>query len=88
MVRELNTDYLIPIASMLPSYRMGPLGDGPKIGCETCHKGMFKPLNGVSPLTDYMALSGVGKVPGGVPTPPEEPSAEAEPEKPALQARK
>jgi photosynthetic reaction center cytochrome c subunit len=89
MVRELNTDYLIPLASMLPSHRMGPLGDGPKIGCETCHKGTFKPLNGVSPLTDYMALSGVGKVPGGVPTPAEEPAAEAEPAKKAvLQARK
>ncbi len=85
MVRELNTDFLIPLAPTLPSHRMGPLGDGPKIGCETCHKGTFKPLNGVSPLTDYMALAGVGKVPAGVPTPPEE---EPAPQVSALQVRK
>lgn len=83
MVREINTEFVIPLASMLPSHRMGPLGDGPKVGCETCHKGTFKPLNGVSPLTDYMALSGIGKVPPGVPTP-----AEPEAETPGPQARR
>lgn len=72
LVRDLNTDYLIPLAPTFPPNRLGPHGDGPKIGCATCHKGTFKPLNGVSPLVDYQALAGVGKVPGGTPSEPEE----------------
>lgn len=71
MVRELNTDFLIPLTPVFPANRLGPHGDAPKVGCATCHKGTFKPLNGVSPLPDYMALAGAGKVPAGVPTPPE-----------------
>jgi photosynthetic reaction center cytochrome c subunit len=87
MVRMLNTEYLIPLEPMFPPNRLGPHGDGPKIGCMTCHKGSFKPLNGVSPLTDYMALSGVGKVPAGIPTPPE-PAQPAAPAAAATQAKK
>jgi hypothetical protein len=75
MVRELNADYLIPLTPVFPSHRLGPYGDAPKVGCATCHKGTFKPLNGVSPLPDYMLLAGAGKVPAGVPTPPEEPAS-------------
>ncbi len=71
LVRELNTQYLIPLTPLFPDFRLGPHGDAPKVGCATCHKGVFKPLNGVSPLQDYMALAGVGKVPAGTPTPPE-----------------
>ncbi|MEI7464747.1 MAG: photosynthetic reaction center cytochrome PufC [Burkholderiales bacterium] len=73
LVRELNSDYLIPLTSTFPDYRLGPHGDAPKVGCATCHKGTFKPLNGVSPLPDYLALSGVGKVPAGTPSEPEPP---------------
>jgi photosynthetic reaction center cytochrome c subunit len=87
MVRMLNTEYLIPLEPMFPPNRLGPHGDGPKIDCMTCHKGSFKPLNGVSPLTDYMALSGVGKVPAGIPTPPE-PAQPAAPAAAATQAKK
>jgi hypothetical protein len=36
-------------------------------------------LNGISPLTDYLALSGVGKVPAGTPTPPEAPASSPSP---------
>jgi photosynthetic reaction center cytochrome c subunit len=82
MVRELNTDFLIPLTPVFPDYRLGPHGDAPKIGCATCHKGTFKPLNGVSPLPDYMLLAGEGKVPAGVPTPPDAP-ASAPPAAPA-----
>lgn len=71
LVRELNTDFLIPLTSTFPANRLGPHGDAPKVGCATCHKGTFKPLNGVSSLTDYLALSGVGKVPPGTPSEPE-----------------
>lgn len=74
MVRELNEQFLIPLTPVFPRERLGPHGDAPKVGCATCHKGTFKPLNGVSPLADYPLLSGVGKVPAGVPTPAEEPA--------------
>jgi len=77
MVRELNSDFLFPLTPVFPGYRLGPHGDAPKVGCATCHKGTFKPLNGVSPLPDYLALSGVGKVPGGTPSEPEPPPAPA-----------
>jgi photosynthetic reaction center cytochrome c subunit len=78
LVRQLNTEYLTPLEPVFPPNRLGPHGDGPKIGCATCHKGTFKPLNGVSPLVpDYLALQGVGKVPAGVPTPPEPPAPAA-----------
>ena len=75
MVRELNSDYLTPLTPVFPAHRLGPHGDAPKVGCATCHKGTFKPLNGVSPLPDYPLLAGAGKVPGGTPTPPEPPPA-------------
>jgi photosynthetic reaction center cytochrome c subunit len=58
LVRDLNASYLMPLESTLPAYRMGPLGDGPKVGCATCHKGTFKPLNGVSMLPDFPELIG------------------------------
>jgi photosynthetic reaction center cytochrome c subunit len=56
MVRELNTNFLIPVAAQLPAYRMGPLGDGPKLACPSCHKGSFKPLAGISMKKDYEEL--------------------------------
>jgi photosynthetic reaction center cytochrome c subunit len=74
MVRALNTNYLIPLTPTFPAYRLGPTGDGPKIGCMTCHKGTYKPLYGVSPLKDYRILEGVGKVPMQT-EPPEAPAS-------------
>jgi photosynthetic reaction center cytochrome c subunit len=59
MVRAINKDHLNPIASLLPPNRLGPQGDGPKVGCETCHKGSYKPLFGVSMLGDFPELGGV-----------------------------
>ncbi len=82
LVRELNTDFLIPLTSTFPSYRLGLHGDAPKVGCATCHKGTFKPLNGVSPLPDYLALAGVGKVPAGTPSEPAAPPPATAPKKP------
>jgi photosynthetic reaction center cytochrome c subunit len=82
LVRELNTDFLIPLTPIFPSYRLGLHGDGPKVGCATCHKGVFKPLNGVSPLPDYLALAGVGRVPAGTPSEPAPPPPAAAPKKP------
>jgi photosynthetic reaction center cytochrome c subunit len=56
MVRELNTNVLIPIAPLLPDYRIGAAGDSPKVGCLTCHKGAYKPMYGVSMRADYPEL--------------------------------
>jgi len=58
MVRDLNTNYLDGLASTLPANRHGPLGDGPKLDCATCHQGVYKPLFGVSMLKDYPELAG------------------------------
>jgi photosynthetic reaction center cytochrome c subunit len=57
MARDLNRDYLTPLAPVLPANRLGPLGDPAKIACGTCHKGVFKPLYGVSMLKDYPELA-------------------------------
>jgi Photosynthetic reaction centre cytochrome C subunit len=59
MVRDLNTSYLIPLTPVFPSYRLSAEGDGPKVGCATCHKGAFKPLFGASSLKDYPVLEGI-----------------------------
>jgi len=56
MVRELNTNVLIPITPLLPDYRLGAAGDSPKVGCLTCHKGAYKPMYGVSMKEDYPEL--------------------------------
>ncbi len=61
MVRELNNDYLTPLTSTFPANRLSAEGDGPKVGCQTCHKGVYKPLFGVSMLADYPELAGVMK---------------------------
>ena len=61
LVRELNNDYLTPLTSVLPANRLSAEGDGPKVGCQTCHKGVYKPLFGVSMLGDYPELAGVMK---------------------------
>lgn len=59
MVRDVNNNYVSPLTPILPAYRLGTTGDGPKVGCETCHKGAYKPLYGVSMLDDYPVLRGV-----------------------------
>ena len=58
MVRNLNGDYLNPLKTLYPPERLGPTGDAPKVACDTCHKGAFKPLLGVSMLGDYPELAG------------------------------
>ncbi len=60
MVRHLNNEYLSPLEEVLPVERKGPLGDALKVNCETCHRGVNKPLYGVSMLKDYPELAGPG----------------------------
>ncbi len=57
MVRDINDNVLDPLKSILPPHRWGPLGDGPKVNCTTCHQGVYKPLDGASMLKDYEELA-------------------------------
>jgi photosynthetic reaction center cytochrome c subunit len=59
MVRDINEKYLTPLKELLPAHRLSPEGDPPKVGCQTCHKGVYKPLYGVTMLDDYGELRGV-----------------------------
>lgn len=57
MVRELNSQFLEPLSTLLPREHLGDLGDAPKANCTTCHQGAFKPLLGVSMLKDFPELA-------------------------------
>jgi photosynthetic reaction center cytochrome c subunit len=59
LARELNTQYLEPLAATFPANRLGPTGDVPKVNCATCHQGAFKPLYGASMLKTHPELAGV-----------------------------
>jgi photosynthetic reaction center cytochrome c subunit len=63
MVRDINSTYLHSVGSLLPLYRMNASGDYPKVACATCHKGVGKPLNGISMLNDYPALAVEARLP-------------------------
>jgi photosynthetic reaction center cytochrome c subunit len=56
MVRDLNSNYLVPLTATFPAHRLGPTGDVAKINCATCHNGVFKPLFGKNMVDDYPAL--------------------------------
>jgi len=59
MVRDLNLQYLDPLAGVFPANRLGPTGDVPKANCATCHQGAFKPMYGASLLKTHPELGGV-----------------------------
>jgi photosynthetic reaction center cytochrome c subunit len=58
MVRDLNAAHLEPLAPVFPAEQKGPLGDGPKLNCATCHQGVNKPLYGAPMAKDYPELGG------------------------------
>ncbi len=61
MVIEMNQEYLIPLEEVLPENRLGPIyADAPKAGCQTCHKGYQKPLQGMAMIESWPALQEVG----------------------------
>jgi photosynthetic reaction center cytochrome c subunit len=62
MVRDLNNNYLDPLGKILPPNRLGALGDAPKVQCAVCHKGVYKPLFGVSMVTTYPEIGADGVV--------------------------
>lgn len=57
MARNLNVSYLEPLTGTFPANRLGPTGDAPKVNCQTCHQGAYKPLYGVSMLKDHPELA-------------------------------
>jgi photosynthetic reaction center cytochrome c subunit len=57
LVRDLNTNYLDPLATTFPHARLGIEGDAPKVNCATCHNGIYKPLFGVSMAKDFPELT-------------------------------
>jgi photosynthetic reaction center cytochrome c subunit len=61
MVRDLNDNYLDPLKPVFPASRLGPLGDGPKVYCATCHNGVYKPLFGISMAKNFPELTTVSK---------------------------
>jgi photosynthetic reaction center cytochrome c subunit len=59
MVRDVNHDYLDPLAGVFPANlpgRLGPMQDTAKVNCGTCHKGAFKPMYGAQMAKAYPAL--------------------------------
>ncbi len=68
MVRDLNTNYLTPLKPVYPGYRLGALGDPPKLQCITCHQGVYKPLYGAKMAADYPALWGRTSWTAAIPT--------------------
>lgn len=63
MVRDVNVNYVEPLAGTLPPNRLGPAGDAPKVNCTTCHQGANKPLLGVSMLANHQELAAVTRPP-------------------------
>lgn len=60
MVRNLNTEYMLPLAGTWPKNRLGPNGDAPLVACATCHQGAYKPLYGASMIKEWPGLQGAG----------------------------
>ncbi|WAP67431.1 photosynthetic reaction center cytochrome PufC [Jiella pelagia] len=54
MTRDINSNYIQPLASVFPANRKGPLGDPAKANCGTCHIGNNKPLGGYNLLQHYL----------------------------------
>jgi photosynthetic reaction center cytochrome c subunit len=78
MVQYLNNVWMQPLQPEWPAELLGPLGDGPKISCETCHAGLPQPLFGRVNAASFPALTAdpgtVGEPADGsllVPPPPE-----------------
>ncbi len=71
LVRDVNRNYLLPIASIIPQTRTlvhettlpslparmtgAQLGNG-LVACATCHQGLTKPMNGANMVHDYPGL--------------------------------
>ena len=56
MLRDVNNNYLGSLQGVFPANRLGAAGDVAKVGCATCHQGVYKPLYGVSMAKDFPEL--------------------------------
>ncbi len=52
---ELSSDGTL-MSGAASGARLGPMGDGAKLQCATCHQGVYKPLFGAPMAKDYPAL--------------------------------
>lgn len=57
MLKDVNVNFMTPLANTFPANRLGPSGDVAKANCATCHQGANKPLLGQSMLKDYPYLA-------------------------------
>ncbi len=60
MLRDLNSNYMVPLTPLFPAALKGPSGDVAKINCATCHQGVYKPLFGAKMAVHFPPLEGVG----------------------------
>ena len=58
MVRDVNNTYMASLQGVFPPVRLGADGLVAKVGCATCHQGVYKPLFGVSMVKDFPELRG------------------------------
>jgi photosynthetic reaction center cytochrome c subunit len=62
MLRDLNSNYMVPLTQIFPVSLRGAQGDVAKANCATCHQGAYKPLLG-APMAQYFPeLEGKGTV--------------------------
>ena len=66
MLKDVNTNFIAPLASISPDNRKGPDGDVAKANCATCHQGVNKTLLGKSMLPDYPFLAPTSSKPKDV----------------------
>ena len=58
MVQEQLEQYILPLESVLPEERLGPVyADVPKLACRTCHQGYQQPLNGLNVIRNWPELA-------------------------------
>jgi photosynthetic reaction center cytochrome c subunit len=69
MVRDINSDYLVPLTDKFPANRLGALGDVAKTNCATCHQGAYKPLYGAKMVDAYPELTKILKTTAALPAP-------------------
>jgi photosynthetic reaction center cytochrome c subunit len=70
MLRDLNSNYMVPLTSVFPAVLRGPSGDVAKVDCATCHNGVYQPLFGAKMADQFPALEGKGTAPLPATPPP------------------
>ncbi len=73
MVRDINTDYIVPLTDKFPANRLGATGDVAKTNCATCHQGAYKPLYGAKMADAYPELTKLVKATVALPAPESRP---------------